>query len=122
MARTVIKGISWPFRKEGKGVPAQAVGIDVYRSALIALIKTPVRSRVMRPTLGTRILNYICEVNGPFLVDVIKREIAMSIADNLPQINIINIDVLNNDKVVEINIIYSVSGIVDQTGNISLNK
>lgn len=119
---TVIAGVSYPFRIEGGGLPAQATGIDVIRSALIVLLLTPIGSRVMRPTLGTNLYALVFEATGDLLRAMIVREITTTVAEWLPQVVVRDIQVVEQDKTVDVNVEYSIQGITDQTGILSIPR
>lgn len=76
----------------------------------------------MRPNLGTRLWQYIFENNGPFLGELVKLEIATAVANNIPQIRIVDISVIDKNNVVEVNVIYSVNGLLDQTGSVEFAR
>lgn len=118
---TQLAGISFPFRTEGSGLPAQALGVEVVRSALIVLLKTRKGSRVMRPTLGTNIHLLLFEDVGPALSALIQREIILAVSDWLPQVNILFVDVVEIPNGVEVNVQYEIQGVQDETGFITFN-
>jgi phage baseplate assembly protein W len=120
MASRVIAGISWPFRRQGAGTPASAKGIEVVRSALIVLLRTPKRSRVFRPNLGLNLNVLLFEDTGPVMDSLLRREILQAIQNELPMISVLNIEINTLNKRVDINVSYSVMGIDDQTGFIEL--
>lgn len=103
-------------------MPAQAKGSDVIRSTLIALLLTRKRSRVMRPDVGTNLLNFIFEIQGPVLRALIEKEITDSVRNQIPNINILNIAIRESGSAVLVNIVYSIFGVVDQTGEIELKR
>lgn len=117
-----LKGISWPFRVEGKGLPAQAAGFDVIRSTLIAMLLTRKRSRVMRPGVGTNLWNFIFEVQGPVLIALIQKEISDCVYGQIPNIKILSIPVTEDKNKITVNVIYSVYGVKDETGDISYQR
>jgi phage baseplate assembly protein W len=118
----ILAGISYPYRVEGQGEPAGAKGIDVVRSDLIVLIKTQQRTRVMRPTLGLNLLALVFETTGPLLQSQIIREIANGVATWLPIVKLNFIDVQETDKVVTVNVFYSVQGLAATTGIIPFGR
>lgn len=118
----ILAGISYPFRVEGAGLPAQAFGTDVVRSALVMLLRTNRRSRVMRPELGPDLLSLIFEVNSPALADIIRREILTAVGNELPMVNIVKIDVYDDSKVVRVNVLYVIQGVIDETGEVLIGS
>ncbi len=124
MATTVrpIAGIAYPFQKQGRGLPLAATGSQVYSSALRCLLQTDQRTRVMRPDLGTRLLQLIFENTGPILRNAITREIVNAAAVAIPQINIQHVDITESNTLVTVNVFFSVQGIQDQTGTIEFGR
>jgi len=124
MATTVrqIAGIAYPFQKLGQGLPLAATGSQEYASALRCLLSTDQRSRVMRPTLGTRLLRLIFENTGPILQAALTREIVNSVTTEIPQITIQHIDIQESDTLVTVNVYFAVQGIQDQTGTLEFGR
>jgi phage baseplate assembly protein W len=120
---TVLAGIAFPFQTVGQGLPQAAFGINVINSALIVLINTKKRSRVMNPTVGTNLHKLIFEDLGPTTQSLMTRELASAIGSQLPmvQINAIQYQVIpSNPKVVRVNVQYTVQGIANQTGFVTI--
>jgi phage baseplate assembly protein W len=118
----ILAGISWPFRIEDNGLPAPAKGTEVVRSALIMLMKTPKRSRVMRPTLGTGLNDIIFENQGPLLSSLVQRQIASAIADFLPQVRILDITTKEIGTTLAVNVQYSIQNVRDETGFVTISE
>jgi phage baseplate assembly protein W len=119
MAKTILSGISFPFRISKKGLPAEAKGTDVIRSALIVLLRTGKRKRVMRPTLGTSIRELLFETNGPIQQSLVRREILSLVSNFLPEVKITEITFKtdrNDEHKLEVNIAYVIQGVQDETG------
>lgn len=116
-------GIAFPFQNQGSGLPAAALGTDVYRYALILLLKTRKRSRVMNPSVGTNLNQLIFESIGAKTFSFIRREISVSISSQLPQVQIVSI-LINQDPVnqntIQVNVQYNIQGVADQTGFVSI--
>lgn len=110
----ILAGISFPFRIENQGLPAQALGTDVIKSCLVTLLKTEKGSRVMRPTLGTNLKKLLFENSGPFLSSLIRREIITAVRNELPMVQISQIDIKELDHSVFVDIQYFIYGIPDQ--------
>ena len=124
MAAKVIAGILFPFKNQGRGLPGQAFGVDVIRSSLIVLLKTRKRTRVMRPEIGLQLHRLLFEDQGDILQSLVLREIATGIATQLPMVQIRDIKFRVNsqisEKVLEVNVLYSIQGILDETGFVNL--
>jgi phage baseplate assembly protein W len=119
---SILAGISFPFRIEGNGLPASAKGTDVIRSALTVLLRTAKGSRVMRPTLGMSLQKLIFETQGPPLQSMIRREILAGIANFLPQVVVRSLNFLENNSEIQVNVTYTVQGVTDQTGYVTIGK
>lgn len=104
------------------GLPAAAKGVDVFRSALIVLLRSKQRSRVMRPTVGMNLHTLIFEDNGPVLQSLVTREIISQVGIQLPQIDILDIEYSpptnGNDHKMTVNVKYMIQGIFYQTGTV----
>ena len=118
----VLAGISWPFRTGRRGLPEAARGSDVIRSTIIALLVTRKRSRVMRPDVGTNLLNFIFEVQGPVLVALIQKEVSDAIRDQIPNVRILDLPVIEDGNRIIMNVVYSINGVQDETGEIVLMR
>lgn len=121
MAR-LLSGISFPFSKQGNGLPGSAKGTDCVRSDLIVLLQTPKRSRVMRPELGGSIYDIIFENEGPMMESMLTREIVTLVSSQMPMIQILGISIVDELNIVHVNISYMIQGIQDQTGPVSLQR
>ena len=120
MAAKILSGISYPFRIEDNGLPAPAKGVDAIRASLVVLLKTPKRSRVMRPNLGTDLSRLIFENQGPFLLSLVRREILTAVLNYLPQVNIEKIDFMEDNKKLQVNVFYTIQGVKDETGFVNV--
>lgn len=120
----ILAGISYPFRKEGKGVPKEAKGGDVVKSDLIALLKKRKRTSVMNPTLGVGLMDLIFENMGPVLRAKITRDIAMNVAQFMPHVQIIDILISEDEslRLVSVEVIYSYQGVIDSTGALEFER
>ena len=121
-AANVLAGLSFPFRNFGQGIPDQAFGTDVIRSALIVLLRTKKRSRVMNPDIGTNLHYYLFEDVGPFTEALIFQEITSAVANQLPQVTVIDIQFQDINEEIQVNLVYNVQGVTDQTGFISVGS
>lgn len=76
----IFRGISFPFRKKGVQVPAEAVDDQLIRETLQQLILTSTGDRVMRPTLGSGALSFAFETNNELLAAQIRTTVSNAIA------------------------------------------
>lgn len=121
MATKDVAGIQYPFVQYGQGLPFGVKGPDVYASALFCLLRTNQRSRVMRPTLGTRIQKLIFDTNGPLLKNLITKEILETVGSELPEVLIVGLNIEDSDHSVDVSINYLIQG-VEGSGVVSFSK
>lgn len=119
----VIAGISFPYRLQGQGLPAAAMGIEVIRSCIIVLIRTKTRARLMRPTVGMNLHQLLFEDQGQVLQSLITREILTQLSRQIPQVDVQTITFdppMDKNKTVGVNVTYIVQGVMDQTGTVDI--
>lgn len=122
-ATNIISGIAFPYRLQNQGIPAAAQGVDVIRYAIIVLIRTKMRSRLMRPNTGMNLHQLLFEDQGPSLQSLITREILTQLATQLPQVSVQSISFdppTDKNYTVGVNVRYIVQGIMDQTGTVNI--
>lgn len=117
-----LAGVSFPFRLENNGVPAQAIGFDAIRSCLTLLLKTDKRSRVMKPALGVDLQRLMFEVQGPVLNALIREEISTAVAEFLPQVRIQDIVFRESGTKIYVNVRYTIQNVQDETGEIEFRE
>lgn len=108
-----LVGISFPFRKDKGQFPAVDKDIDAVRNDLTSLFNTPVRTRVMRPNLGTTAHNLVFDSIGPLLEARMERSIRQTIFLNEPRVNVLKIDIANTGTEIAALVTYSVNGVTD---------
>jgi len=109
---TVI-GISYPFRKENGQFPAMEENVDAVKSDLLGLFRTPMRSRVMRPTYGTIVDSLVFENTGPILEARIERSVKQAISIHEPRVKVNAFEIDTQRNLVVVDVQYSVQGISD---------
>lgn len=108
-----LVGIAFPFRKEKGEFPKKVKDIEAVRSDFFSLFNTPVRTRVMRPNLGTDAHALVFESKGPLLNARLQRSIRQTIFINEPRVNVLAIKIDESDTLVTATIVYEVNGIQD---------
>ena len=86
---TTLVGINWPWIV----VPVWAYDQEVIEAALHAVLFTSVGEMVMNDTYGSQLREIVFENTGPILQALARREIILSVSQNLPFIEIRNIDI-----------------------------
>lgn len=116
-----IIGIAFPFRKESGEFPKKAINIDAIKSDIISLFKTPLRSRIMRPTFGSNKEDLVFESTGPLLRARLERNIRQTILNHEPRVRVVAINIVEEKTLVTATVLYVVQGISD-TVTLSINK
>ena len=106
-------GLSFPFRKEAGEFPKRDYDQDAVRSNVIALFNLPMRSRVMRPELGTTVYNMVFDSTGPLLEARLQRGIRSTIERGEPRAQVQSVTIATQDTTVTCDIVYAVAGILD---------
>lgn len=117
----VLTGISFPFRKESGQFPKKDTLQEVVRSNIIALFNLPLRTRIMRPNLGTTAYNLVFEPITPLLIARLERSIRATFERGEPRANVVGITVTQNNTQLLADIVYVVNGIKDSV-QIALDK
>lgn len=76
----IFRGISFPFRRSGTQVPAEATDDDLIRESLTQLILTATGERLMRPEVGSGATSFVFETNDELLAVQIRTTIGNAIA------------------------------------------
>lgn len=111
--RIRLVGISFPFRKENGQFPAVAYDVDAVQNDLITLFKTPIRTRVMRPTFGSNGHELVFESIGPLLEARMQRSIRQTIALWEPRVRVLSIEISDQGTMIAALVQYEVQGIQD---------
>lgn len=75
-----IVGFGFPFRQGSSSFPATATEDDLIKASIIQILTTGLGQRIMRPTFGCRIWNYIFENDDETLQVLVEREVRDAIA------------------------------------------
>lgn len=110
-----IIGISFPFSRSSQSFPAKSTDADVVADNIRRILGTYVGSRVMRPTVGCRVLAYVFNSTGPVLNAQIINEVGRAIAEGEPRARVLDISVSeegalgSSDRHVVVNVVYEVN-------------
>lgn len=97
---TKIYGLAYPMGAEtGKGYFAKRSGPELIRSNLSQLLKTLKGERVMLPDFGTNLYYYLFEPLDKKTFTDIRDDILRAISTYVPEVNVLKLSVLPNDKV-----------------------
>jgi phage baseplate assembly protein W len=106
-----LVGISYPFRKEDGEFPKKERNIDLVSNDLTTLFKQAMRSRVMRPLLGTMADRLVFEPIDQLLLTRLLREVARTINVNDPRIVIDSVTFSTKETAVDCSVVYFVNGV-----------
>jgi len=106
-----LVGISYPFRKEGGEFPARDKDSEAVRSNILSLFNCDVRSRVMRPDLGTDVTLFVFESIDSLLQAKLQRSIRQTIAKGEPRATVTDIQFVEQGTKIQANVTYEVNGI-----------
>jgi len=89
-----VIGVNWPWNK----FPEFIENTDVIDTALRDIIFTMLGERKMNPTFGSQTITIVFENRGLMLETLSKREISIALAQHLPSVKVLNIDVEEPEK------------------------
>lgn len=113
MALSDLIGFSYPFRAGPGEFPVRELNAEVVKSDLLALFRTPIGSRVMRPTFGTDIFQFVFEPISPLLTAQIQRSVFQTIRNWEPRVDVQQVSVSSSGSTVTVDILYFVNGFPD---------
>lgn len=108
-----LKGISFPFRKADGQFPKVEVDKDAVKNDLTALFQTSVRTRVMRPLVGSNAHTLVFESIGPLLSARLERSIRQTIFLNEPRVTVLSVEIADVGTEVVALVTYDIQGIRD---------
>jgi len=76
----------------------------------------------MRPNVGNNLQKLIFENQGPVMRSLIQREILVSINSFLPQVTVRGLDFIENEHAIQVNVKYTVQGVTDETGPVTIGQ
>ncbi len=99
-----------PFQITTGGSVASTAGlVQIAAQALLGVILTSPGERVMRPTYGTEVDNYVFSINSPQAQAALISDIKSVVASQLPNVSISSFQVSNpTGSSVLLNIVYQV--------------
>lgn len=120
-----VRGISFPFRLGTQSFPERATGSSAFISSVKSLLFTGRGEVPMQPNLGTRLHDFIFEEMTPIRKGLLSQEVRRVLAEHIPTLRVLEVqvtDLVRSAEIggarVEVNILYSVAGNVD---NVRLN-
>jgi len=113
-------GLSFPFRKKGSQFPVQATDLELIRESLLQIMSTNRGERLMRPTFGINVLDYIFESNTDILGATVRAQVVDAITRYESRVIIENVTVERVDEMMIINIYYIIK-VTRQADSVALS-
>ena len=88
-----IRGLTFPFGASATSLPAKSTDKDTIADNITRILLTSRGSRVMRPSMGSSVYDFVFESIGSVLRARIDDEVRRAIADGEPRANVIQVDV-----------------------------
>jgi len=89
-----VKGVSWPWTSS----PTWIEDDEVIDRAIKTVIFTRKGERKMNLSFGSDAISTVFENKGVLLEALAKRTISLALAQHLPQVQVLNIDVTEGDQ------------------------
>jgi phage baseplate assembly protein W len=109
-----LVGIDYPFRKEDGEFPKKALNAEAVKSDLLTLMRTPLRSRVMRANFGTIVDRLILDPIDALLVARLERSIRQAIALHEPRVRVQSVEIGSENTTVTVTVRYEIQGFNDE--------
>lgn len=111
-ARNLV-GIDYPFRKEDGEFPRKALNAEAVKSDLLTLMRTPLRSRVMRANFGTIVDRLVFDPIDPLLTARLERSIRQAITLHEPRVTVRALEIETSGTAVTVTVRYEIQGFED---------
>lgn len=106
-----VVGFAFPFRKEGGEFPKRVRDADCVKNNVFTLFKTPKRSRIMRPRVGTNAYDIIFETQGVLLATRLDRGVRQTLASGEPRAKPLKVIVSDDGTLTNVRVVYEVQGV-----------
>lgn len=114
MSISGIIGTSWPWVV----FPVFVENDDAINISINDIIFTALYERKMNTSHGSEVMKLVFENKGIMLQSLAKREISIALAQHLPSIEVLNIDIIEEEKDTEpvtITVTYRHRGVINAT-------
>lgn len=109
MALTAFyRGVAFPFQKGTRSLPAATFDDELVRMSLQQILQTQRGERPMRPQFGCDIFQYVFENNDELLQQILRSEIAATMARWEPRARLDNISFTRDNALLTVLIEYTV--------------
>lgn len=109
----IFRGVAFPFQKRNKELPASAVDEELIKHSIIQIIMTQLGSRTMRPTFGSRAMDYIFENDDMIRAEMLKADILLALKWD-ERILVRTVTLAQEDTTLLINITYVIISIQEE--------
>lgn len=111
---TSLVGIDYPFRKEAGEFPRKALNAEAVKSDLLTLMRTPLRSRVMRANYGTIVDRLIHDPIDALLIARLERSVKQAIFLHEKRVNVLSVGIASEGTTVTVTVRYEIQGFQDE--------
>jgi phage baseplate assembly protein W len=109
-----LRGLFFPFQKNKGLFPYAETDAEQIKNVLIFLFKTPIQSRVMRPTVGSDADRYVFEMQGDLLYTVLERSIRQTVLNSGINVIVNYVEFSTDETQVIADVYYTVFGVKDK--------
>jgi phage baseplate assembly protein W len=103
-----FKGIAFPFQKGETSFPKEAVDEELIADSIFQILSTSKGERLMRPTFGANLHDFVFEDNKPSLAQLMETEARSQIARFEPRVIVTSVTTERADNVVTLTLEYVV--------------
>lgn len=86
-----IRGIAFPFNKGATSFPAKSEDDVTVEDNIRRIVQTRRGERVMRPNVGSDVMNFVFDNAGPMMRAKISHEVRRAIAAGEPRVQVLNV-------------------------------
>lgn len=108
MATNFFKGMAFPFKQSNTSIPAAVTDAELVQQSLLQILNTNRGERVMRPSFGCNLQQYVFENNDELLEQLMRTEISSAISRWEPRAQLDNILLARNDTTLSVTVVYTV--------------
>jgi hypothetical protein len=102
------RGVAYPFKRGTQSLPAPTYDDELVRMSLQQILQTQRGERAMRPQFGCDMQQYVFENNDDLLSQILRSEIAATLARWEPRARLDNVTFERSESMVTVLIEYTV--------------
>jgi len=76
------RGFDFPFRQDTEGFPQPATALSLVGAQIRQVLMTQLGERLMRPTFGSKLQEYVFETIDVITVEAVRAEVARALAES----------------------------------------